>query len=393
VKRVILKSRKAKPFYGRHPWVLDSAVERLEGAPADGDVVELIGPQGNFIARGLFNSQSRIIVRLYTWNRDEQLDEAFWRGRLEKAIELRSRLRLDDRGGAARLAFSEGDNLSGLIVDRYGDYLAVQPTSLAVGLRLPVIVPMLVELVQPKGVMVRTEKGVAKAEGLELRDGPYWGEMPDGPITIEENGLRFSVDLAEGHKTGYYLDQRDNRRVTARYMSGLRVLDMFCYTGAFSLTAAAAGASEVLGVDTSEKAVVHARQNAELNGLTNVRFEQGNCFTAMEALAGEGQQFGGVVLDPPKFARSRRSIDEAMRAYHYLNRLGVELIEPGGILVTCSCSGHVTREDFELMLLGVAQQTRREIQILEQRGAAPDHPVSATCSEGAYLKCFICRVL
>ena len=390
--RVILKARKAKPFYGRHPWVHDSAVERVEGAPVDGDFAELATLQGNVIARGLFNSQSRIRMRLYTWDRNEELDESFWRTRLERAVQLRALLGLDKPDGAARLVFSEGDGLSGLIVDRYGPYLAVQPTALAIGLRLPMLVPMLVDLVRPKGIIVRTEKGVAKAEGLDLRDGPYWGEMPEGPIDIEENGLRFAVDLSEGQKTGFYLDQRDNRRAAARYFVGRRVLDMFCYSGGFSLAAAAAGAAEVVGIDTSDRAVGLARGNAERNGLTSARFEQGNCFEAMEAMRDAGQRFGAVILDPPKFARSRRALDEAMRAYHYLNRLGVDLLEPGGILVTCSCSGHVTREDFGLMLLGVAQQTRRDIQVLEQRGAAPDHPVLATCPESEYLKCFICRV-
>ncbi|MCE5267060.1 MAG: class I SAM-dependent rRNA methyltransferase [Planctomycetaceae bacterium] len=392
--QAILKPRKARPFYGRHPWVLDSAIDRVEGEPADGDVVDLVSDKGKFIARGVFNSRSRIRVRLYTWDPTEILDEPFWRRRLESAIGFRSQLGYDDPQGAARLVFSEGDALSGLIVDRYANYLAVQVTAQAIAVRLPTIVPMLVELTQPRGIMIRTERGVSRAEGIELRDGPYWGTPPDGPLVIVENGLKYELDLAEGQKTGYYLDQRDNRVAAARYFRDRRVLDMFCYSGGFSLTASAlGGAREVLGVDTSQKAVTLAWSNAERNGVKNVRFQCGDGFQTLESLLEAGERFGAVVLDPPKFARTRGALDEALRAYHWLNRLGVGLLEPGGILVTCSCSGHVSREDFLYMLVGVAQQTGRQIQLLEQRGAAADHPISASCLESEYLKCFICRVV
>ena len=392
--QVVLKPRKARPFYGRHPWVLDSAVDRVEEGPADGDVVDLLGDKGKFIARGVFNSRSRIRVRLYTWDADTPLDDAFWRRRTAAALELRSQLGYDDPQGAARLIFSEGDGLSGLIVDRYADYLAVQATAQAMAVRLPQIVPMLVEMLHPRGIMLRTERGVSRSEGIELRDGPYWGAPPDGPILIVDNGLTYEVDLAEGQKTGFYLDQRENRVAAARYLRDRRVLDMFCYSGGFALAASALGhAREVLGVDTSERAVLLAAANAQRNGLENVRFQQGDGFETLESLLAAGERFGGVILDPPKFARSRGAVDEALRAYHWLNRLGVSLLEPGGILVTCSCSGHVTREDFLYMLVGVAQQTHREIQILDQRGASPDHPVSAACLESEYLKCFVCRVV
>jgi 23S rRNA (cytosine1962-C5)-methyltransferase len=394
VTQVILKPRKARPFYARHPWVLDSAIDRVDGAPADGDVVDLIADKGKFIARGVYNSRSRIRVRLYSWDADTPLDDAFWRQRIEAAVSLRAQLGYDDPAGAARLIFSEGDGLSGLIVDRYADYLAVQVTAQAMAVRLPAIVAMLVELLHPRGIMIRTERGVSRAEGIELRDGPYWGPPPDGPLMIVDNGLKYEVDLAEGQKTGFYLDQRENRVAAAHYFRDRRVLDMFCYSGGFSMAAAAiGGAREVLGVDTSQRAVMLAWANVQRNGVQNVRFQEGDGFQTLQTLIDAGEHFGGVVLDPPKFARSRNAVDEAMRAYHYLNRLGVSLLEPGGILVTCSCSGHVSREDFLYMLVGVAQQTGREIQILEQRGASPDHPISAACLESEYLKCFICRVV
>jgi 23S rRNA (cytosine1962-C5)-methyltransferase len=394
MRQAILKPRKARPFYGRHPWVLDSAIDRVEGEPADGDVIDLLSDKGKFIARGIFNSRSRIRVRLYTWNAAEPLDDAFWRRRLEAAVALRAQIGYDHPQGAARVVFSEGDGLSGLIVDRYADYLAVQVTAQAVAVRLPAIVPMLVELLHPKGIMIRTERGVSRAEGLELRDGPHWGQTPDGPLLIVEYGLTYEVDLAEGQKTGFYLDQRENRAAAARYFRDRRVLDMFCYSGGFSMAASRlGGAREVLAIDTSQRAVALAQANADRNGLKNVRFQSGDAFQTLESLAAAGERFGGVVLDPPKFARSRQAVDEALRAYHWLNRLGVGLLAPGGFLVTCSCSGHVSREDFLYMLVGVAQQTGREIQVLDQRGAAPDHPTSAACPEGEYLKCFICRVL
>lgn len=392
--RVILKPRKSKPFYNRHPWVLDTAIERTEGAPADGDVVDLISDKGKFVARGLYNSRSRIRVRLYTWRNNTLLDEAFWRERLEAAIGLRAELGYDDPQGAARVVFSEGDGLSGLIVDRYADCLAVQATALAIEARLGTLVPILLERLHPRAVVIRPERGTTQAEGLTLRDGSYWGQMPDGPVFIREHGLRYGVDLGEGQKTGFYLDQRENRKAAAGYLRGRRVLDMFCYSGGFSLAASAlGGAREVLAFDSSQKAIALARANAELNGVANVRFASGDGFEVLESLARAGERFGAVVLDPPKFARSRAAAHEALRAYHWLNRLAIEVLEPGGFLVTCSCSGHVTREDFRDMLFGVAQQTGRDLQILEQRGASPDHPVSATCPESEYLKCFICRVM
>jgi 23S rRNA (cytosine1962-C5)-methyltransferase len=393
VTQVILKPRKARPFYGRHPWVLDSAIDRVEGTPADGDVVDLLSEKSKFIARGVFNSRSRIRVRLYTWNAAESLDEAFWRRRLEAAVRFRAQLGYDDPRGASRLVFSEGDGLSGLVVDRYADYLAVQVTALAIEVRLPQITDMLVDLVHSRGIVIRTERGVSRAEGLTVRDGLYWGVVPDGPLMIVDNGLSYEVDLAEGQKTGFYLDQRDNRVAAARYCKDRRVLDMFCYSGGFAMGAAMLGhAREVLGIDTSQRAVGLAWANAERNGLANVRFQCGDAFETLESLIRTGERFGAVILDPPKFARSRGALDEALRAYHWLNRLGVSLLEPDGYLITCSCSGHVLREDFLDMLRGVSQQTGRDLQVLEQRGAALDHPINVSCPESEYLKCFICRV-
>ena len=391
--QAILKPRKSRPFFGRHPWVLDSAVASIEGDVQDGDVIDLLSEKGKFIARGLYNSRSRIRLRLYTWDAGEAIDEAFWRRRIEGAVELRRELGYLDPSGACRIVFSEADGLSGLIVDRYADYLALQPTALAIARRLDLLVPMLVDLLRPRGIVIRNERGITRLEGVELAEGLFWGQAPDGPVFIAEHGIRYGVDLTAGQKTGFYVDQRENHRAAALFCNNKRVLDMFSYSGGFALSASVlGGAREVIAVDTSEKAIALARANAELNGVSNIQFRTGEAFQTLDELVASGERFGVVILDPPKFARSRASLDDALAAYHRLNRMGVLALERDGILVTCSCSGHVTREDFMHMLAGVAQRTGRQIQVLEQRGAAPDHPVSATCLETEYLKCFVCRV-
>jgi 23S rRNA (cytosine1962-C5)-methyltransferase len=391
---VILKPKRARPFFGRHPWVLDAAVARVEGSPADGDVVDLATQEGKFVARGLWNSASRLRVRLYAFAAEVQLDDALWRARLESAVALRRSLGLDARDGAARLVNSEGDDLSGLIVDRYGDYLAVQVTALAMARRLDTLSATLMDLVAPRGILLRgADRGLAKLEGLQLPDRLLCGTAPEGPIFVREHGLTFGVDLTEGQKTGYYLDQRDNRQAAARYARGRRVLDMFCYSGGFAVACAVTGAARsVLAVDGSSRATALAKANAELNGAANVAVETADAFEKLDALRDGGERFGMVILDPPKFARSRATAEDALRAYHRINRVGVDLLDPGGILVTCSCSGSVSRDAFLEMLGGVAQRAGRPLQFLECRGAGPDHPVSASCLEGEYLKCVIARV-
>lgn len=391
---VVVKPKRARPFFGRHPWVLDSAVLRVEGDPAAGAVVDLLTHDGQFIGRGLFNPASRLRVRLYSFAATEPLGRGFWENRLAAAVALRQRLGLLGPRSACRLVNSEGDGLSGLIVDRYADYLAVQPTALALAERLDPICDALEQLIQPRGILLRgAERGLGKLEGLHLADRQLRGQPPAGPVFIEEHGLKFGIDLTEGQKTGSYLDQRENRQAVARYAAGRRVLDMFCYGGGFGVAAAVSGkAMAVLSVDSSPKAVALARANAELNAATTMMVEQADAFEKLAALREAGERFGVVVLDPPKFARSRSTASDALRAYHRINRLAVELLEPGGILVTCSCSGAISREDFLMMLSGVAQRSDRMLQLLECRGAAADHPVNLHCLEGEYLKCVIARV-
>jgi 23S rRNA (cytosine1962-C5)-methyltransferase len=392
---VVLKPRRALPFFSGHPWVFAGAIARIDGAPEPGTEVALRTLEGEFIARGLFNPDSNIRVRLYTWNEEQPLDRDFWSTRLDESLALRRHLfafRPEER--ACRLVFSEADGLSGLTLDRYGDHLLLQWTSRALAEREPLFVEQLQEKLQPAGIWRRTEKGIGELEGLAVADGLIAGDAPPRPLFIEEHGIRYGVDVVEGQKTGFYLDQRDNRAAAAKYLSG-RVLDLFCYTGGFSLAAVKlGGADDVLGVDSSETALNVARRNVELNEIAGrIRFEQGITFQKLEQLQAAGERFDGIILDPPKMARTRGGLERALKGYIGLNRLAVEVLNPGGILVTCSCSGLVSRTDFEQVLAHVAAETGRRIQVLESRGQAADHPVSVQCVENAYLKCFICRVV
>src|SRR5436190_4290417 len=284
--RVVLLPRRARPFYGRHPWVFAGAIARVEGEPANGDVVDLHAHAGDFVARGLYNSRSKIRVRLYSWSPDVDLDVDFFRERLRAALHLRGPiLGLDGPGRACRLVFSEADGLSGLTVDRYDRWLVVQFTALGLARRREMFTELLAELARPEGMYLRTERGIGSLEGLELQDGPLWGRVPAEPITIEEDSMPFLVHLTEGQKTGFYLDQRDNRRAVARLAAGRRVLDAFCYTGGFGLRAARAGAQSVLGVDVSEPALALARENVKLNHLDAVSFVRADVFDHLDSLA------------------------------------------------------------------------------------------------------------
>ncbi|MCS6864592.1 MAG: class I SAM-dependent rRNA methyltransferase [Gemmataceae bacterium] len=394
IPRVVLKPKRAQPFFGRHPWVFAGALDRVEGTPADGDEVELFSTAGHFIARGLYNSRSKIRVRLYSWAEGVALNRAFFQRRLEEAIALRHNiLHLNAPDAGYRICFSESDYLSGLIIDRYADWLAVQFTALGLAQRRFMISEILCELLSPRGLYLRTEKGIGRLEGVELRDELLWGEPPPSDLSIADNGLRLLVNLPEGHKTGYYLDQRDNRHVVARLCAGQRVLDAFCYSGGFSLFAAQAGAAEVRGIDASETALQLARRNAEVNGFSNITWVNADVFHELAELVARGEKFGVVILDPPKFARNRAAVPEAMKGYRRLHQLALKLLERDGILVSCCCTGLITMVELEELLAQVAVEARRDVQILQRRGAAADHPVAVTCPETGYLKCLISRVI
>lgn len=391
--QVFLKPKRAQPFYGRHPWVFAGAVDRVEGDPPDGAVVDLRSHVGNFVARGLFNSQSKIVVRLYSWDEKVELDRDFFRARLGRAVALRHDLLKLNHGpdAAYRVAFSEADILSGMVVDRYGGWLTVQFTSLAMAARRDMFGELLTELLGCRGVYLRTEKGIGKLEGVQLQDGLLCGEPPPAELIIHENGLKFAVNLSEGQKTGYYLDQRDNRAAVAKFCAGKRVLDAFCYSGGFGVYAGAAGAAEVTCVDASDAALALVKRNAELNGLAQLTAEKGDVFKYLDAQVAAKRQFDVVVLDPPKFARDRASIPQAMRGYRQLVQQGLKLLAQDGVLVKCCCSGLITMDMLEEVIAQTAIDEKRDLQIIARTGPAPDHPVSVTCREGAYLKCVVGR--
>ncbi|HVK10411.1 MAG TPA: class I SAM-dependent rRNA methyltransferase [Gemmataceae bacterium] len=389
----ILKAKRAQPFYARHPWVFAGAIDGVTGDPADGAEIDLLSSAGNWIGRGLFNSKSKIRVRLYSWEKDRPLDRDFFRDRLGRAVRLRDELGLRGPGRGCRLAFSEADGLSGCTIDEYDGFLTVQFTALGLAMRRELLADVLKELVTPRGIYVRTEKGVGALEGLELHDGLLAGDVPPPDLSIDENGVSFLVNIAEGQKTGFYHDQRDNRRAVARLATGRTVLDAFCYTGGFGLHAAKAGATAVEGVDVSEPALALGRKNAERNGLPQVTFTRADVFKYLDVQAKAERRYGVVVLDPPKFARNRSAVPEAMRGYRQLLKQGLKLTEPGGYLVFCCCSGLITPEMLTELVAQVVGEERKDVQILERRGAAPDHPVAASCLETAYLKCFIMRIL
>lgn len=392
--RILLQPRRAKPFYARHPWVFPGAIDEIEGETKDGDAVEVYSHGGAFIAHGLYNSKSRLRVRLYSWNHEQQIDEGFFRQQLTKAIAFRKEvLRLVGPGLACRLVFSESDGLTGLTVDQYDQYLVMQFTSLGLAQRKDVIIQQLVELLQPTGIYLRTERGIGEQEGLELQDGPIWGTMPREPIVILENGVRFQVNLTEGQKTGFYLDQRDNHQAVARYAKGRRMLDAFSYSGGFGLHAAKAGATSVLCVDGSEGALELGKQNAALNDVSEkVTFQRSDVFKYLEQAVQASEKFDLIVLDPPKFARSQSAIDTALKGYRRLQALSLQLLNPGGILVLCCCSGLIKMHELEEITAQVATEAKKPLQILERHGQPPDHPVALSCPETSYLKCLIFRM-
>ncbi len=389
---LFIKKGRETPFVNGHPWVFSGAIVGFPQTLKDGDVVEVQTKERQFVAWGLYNSKSQISVRLYSWNKDVVLDDDFWISQIREAVSIRKNtLGFLKAGHACRLIYSEADGLSGLTVDAYDGILAMQFTSLAMYQRKDLLIKTLKEAVSPRAIYLRTEKGIRDAEGLNAEDGLVWGEIPEGPVQIKEGDLQFHVDVRTGHKTGFYLDQRQNRLAILPFVKDKKVLDLFCYTGGFSVTAAKGGAAHVMGVDSSAPSLLIAQDNAKLNDV-KVEFEKGDAFEVLEKLAQSQSQFDVVILDPPKFARSKSGIRSALDGYVRLNKEALKVLKPGGVLVTCSCSGHVSRDTFANILSSVSIQSGRTLRILEERGQASDHPVKPTCPENAYLKCFICVV-
>ncbi len=389
------------PFLARHPWVhahaliADSAKRSGEEMVA-GDVVDLVDIDGNFLARGLVNPHSRLRIRLYSFDSNVEVNEDLLRQRIDAAIARRRLTTPFDPESAERLVFSEADLISGLIVDRYADCLGVQFAAGGLLRYRESILEHLRAVLDVRQIVVRVDEKTAKLEGLAAESASLAiADRPlDHPVRYRQNGLDLEVDLVGGQKTGGYLDQRSNHAAAAAYLHQRRVLDMCCYSGGFGLVAAQRGAASVIGIDSSAAALSAAEQSARRNGLEQLMtFRQGDCFETLKQLKQEGQQFDGVILDPPRFAGSRRQSDKAINAYHRLNSLAMDLLPRGGILVTCSCSGTVSRSDFMNTLADVGRRRRRDIILLENRGPAADHPLALACPESDYLKCLIAQVL
>jgi 23S rRNA (cytosine1962-C5)-methyltransferase len=375
--------------------VFSGAVQRIEGEPADGDVVDVVAHDGEFLARGYLNRRSQIVVRLLTWDPDEAVDRGFWRRRLEAAIEARRVLPGLEDTDAYRLVHAESDGLPGLVVDRYGDYLVVQFLTLGVDRRKVELVTLLEELVQPRGILERSDVDVREKEGLGPVTGPLAGHAPPPLVVARESGHRFWVDLWAGQKTGFYLDQRENRRRVARYCAGREVLNAFAYTGAFAVYALAVGASHVTNVESSAEALELGRRNLALNRLDASQVEDvaGDVFQVLRSYRDAGRSFDLIILDPPKFAYSQAQVRAACRGYKDINLLAMRLLRPGGVLCTFSCSGVVSADLFQKVVFGAALDARRDVQVLERLAQGPDHPLLLTFPEGEYLKGLICRVM
>ncbi len=391
---VILKRNRAKPVLQRHPWVFSGAIERVEEDAADGDIVDVRDAGRNWLARGYFNRRSQITVRLLTWRQDERVDRAFWRRRLQQAVAARRSLADDRATTAYRLVHAESDYLPGLVVDRYGEWLVAQFLTLGVERWRDEVVGALVDLLAPRGIYERSDADMRAKEGLERRTGLLWGEEPPEVVGVLERGHRFLVDVRRGHKTGFYLDQRENRARLPAFCAGAEVLDGFAYTGGFGIYAAAGGATRVTLVDSSAPALELARRNFALNGFEgrNVEYVDGDVFSVLRGYRAQGRLFDVVLLDPPRFARSEQEVKRAARAYKDVNLLAFQLLRPGGVLFTCSCSGAVSSALFQKIVFGAAVNAGREAQIIGHLVQGADHPVALTFPEGAYLKGLICRV-
>lgn len=377
-----------------HPWVYGDSVTRVEGKYQNGDAVVVREPEGRFLAHGWINDGSRLRLRLVSFEREVPISPELLRARVRSAVRLRREvLRLPERTQAYRVIHSEGDGLPGLIVDRYGEVLVL--TCSVLGLR-QTLGPVLDELeaqLAPTAIIERDPgEALREREGLPAPAGVLRGQLPGPEIEVEIDGLRFRVDLQEGQKTGFFLDQRDNVRRVADLAAGRRVLDACCYLGAFGLACARAGAREVQMFDTSADAVARAEEHAQLNGVSElVSARRGSLFRELVRLDKADERFDLVILDPPKFAKRRADFRKARKGYLDANQLALKLLNPGGLLLTCSCSGAVTHDDLEGILREAATRTSVPLRVLEHRGPGADHPIDVQCPEGRYLKAILAQ--
>ncbi|MEW5815362.1 MAG: class I SAM-dependent rRNA methyltransferase [Spirochaetota bacterium] len=395
--KLILKPGREKSVKNRHPWLFSGAVKTVEGGPSDGDIVDVFSSSLDFLGRGCFNKKTSIAVRLLTFN-DELIDAGFWTRRLQQALEYRQTIIDTISTTACRLVNGEGDYLPGLVVDRYGDYLVIQISTLGMEKQKGFLLDGLHALLSPRGIYERSDVVSRKVEGLKLSTGLIYGEVPN-VVEVMENGLRFLVDIKHGQKTGFFLDQRDNRAFTGKLAYRLnrnsKILNCFCYTGGFSIYAASYSAVETVNVDISGEALSLAEKNFELNALNTSRHKlvEDDVFEYLKGAEKAGKVFDMVILDPPAFTKNAATVPKAARGYKEINMKAMMLLSPGGFLITCSCSHHIDRMLFQKIIHDAALDAGRELQIIDIRGPALDHPLNAAHPEGEYLKVFVCRVV
>ena len=384
---IYLRRGREQRVLGGHPWVFRSDIEREDGA-ADGLPVRVLTSAGRFLAMAVYNPRSQISLRILS-RRDEPIDGAFIRGRVRRALDYRRRFA---DLNSCRLIFAESDGLPAVIADKFGDVIVVQILCLGMERFKADIVDALAQELSPRGVYERNDVPVRELEGLSQQTGLLWGEVPDR-VEMQENGVRFLVDVKEGQKTGFFLDQKENRAAIAPFVPGMRVLDCFTHTGSFALHAARYGAAEVTGVDISEHACACALENARLNGVEDrVRFECANAFDFLRAQQTAKAQYDVVILDPPAFTKTRSAVEGALRGYKEINLRGMKLTRDGGFFITCSCSQHVTPDLFRGMLLEAQKDAHVQLRQIEWRTQGRDHPILLASPETQYLKCGIFQV-
>lgn len=389
-----MKKGKERSLLRRHPWVYDTAVQRLQGKATSGDTVRVLSYDGRFLAWAAYSKDSALRARCWTFNEEEKIDSDWIESKIHKA--LAARAALFGRTSAVRVIFGEADQLPGLVVDRYGDWFVTQFQAAGVEAFREVIADCLMKEPGIRGVFDRSDAATRHREGLELRVEVLRGEEPPQEIEVTEDGVRYGVDVRIGHKTGFYIDQRENRFLAQRLAKefkqkhgrGMRALNCFCYTGGFSLALLAGGAQEVISVDSSAEALAMAARNAQRNGFDNqsTRWVQADVFEYLRQARENGEVFDLVILDPPKFASSHRHIDRAARAYKDINLNGLRLVAPGGELLTFSCSGAMDVDLFQKVIAGAVIDSKREAWMIARLGAGADHPLMMTCPEGEYLK-------
>jgi 23S rRNA (cytosine1962-C5)-methyltransferase len=387
--KVYLKRKISPRVVNGHPWIFNNEVEKIEGEPAGGEVTDVFTYDKKFVGKGYINPKSQILVRLLTRNKNEEINDRFFYRQLAQCWEYRKKLGYTEN---CRLVFGEADSLQQLIIDKFNDHFVIQTLALGIDVWKPAIVKALEEIFHPKGIYERNDVPVRELEGLPQQKG-FLSAPFDTKIIIRENGLKFYVDLANGQKTGYFLDQQDNRKAIRHIVKGAEVLGAFTYTGTFEIHAAGYGAKSVLGLDISSSAVEQANENAALNGLQDTcRFETANAFDVLKQWVKDGRQYDVVMLDPPAFTKSRETIQKAITGYKEINLRGMKLVRPGGFLVTSSCTSLVSPELFLQTIDMAAKDARRKIRQVTFQTQSGDHPIIRGMDNTQYLKFLVIQV-